>query len=154
MNKATRQMKSEKETGCDKTAANGTNRTTNEKLRAVVLVSDALRRVQTKIYFAGCEKPRSCDTEAAPDNVRGDSVFESFVTCACDRRFSQAKRHKGRQTAAGHQPQALIAVTPPPAPPRGFKRVAPWSGAELQSWLHKQRMCVATLEREANSRGG
>jgi len=67
--------------------------------------------------------------------------------------LARRKRHKERQSAAAHQPQALKAGTPPPRPPRDFKRALPSSGAEMQSWLRKQRMSVATLEREANSCG-
>jgi hypothetical protein len=137
--------------GYDQTAANRTNTTHYEKLRwAVPLETNALRRIQAKIYLAFCEKPDSYDTDAAPDDMRSDSVLDASVMCWFTLRSSQAKRHKGRQTAAAHQLQALVSVTRL----RGFKRALPPCGAGLQSRLHKKRKSGATaVERDASSCG-
>ena len=96
--------------------------------------------------MAFCEKPDSYDTDAAPDDVRGDSVFDVSVIRGFDLRSSKAKRHKGRQTAAALQLQALVSV----ARPRSFKR----AGLQSQNWLQKKRKSGATaVERDASSCG-
>ena len=122
------------------------------------LATDALRRIsnkntvhiQTKIHRYNCEQPDSYDTAAAPDDERGDSVLDASVIREFALRTSQAKRHKGRQTAAVHQLQALVSVTRH----RGFKRALPLSGDGLYSRMHKRRKSGATaVERGASSCG-
>ena len=107
--------------------------------------------IQTKIwYLVHCEQPDSYDTNAAPDDVRGDSVIDASLTRRFALHTSQAKRHKGRQTAAVHQLQALVSVTRR----RGFKRALPLSGDGLYSRMHKRRKSGATaVARGASSCG-
>jgi hypothetical protein len=124
------------------------------------LATDALRcisnktpvHIQTKIHrcWVSCEQADSYDTAAAPDDERGDSVLDASVIREFALRTSQAKRHKGRQTAAVHQLQALVSVTRH----RGFKRALPLSGDGLYSRMHKRRKGGATaVERGASSCG-
>jgi hypothetical protein len=124
------------------------------------LATDALRcisnktpvHIQTKIHrcWVSCEEADSYDTAAAPDDERGDSVLDASVIREFALRTSQAKRHKGRQTAAVHQLQALVSVTRH----RGFKRALPLSGDGLYSRMHKRRKGGATaVERGASSCG-
>ena len=122
------------------------------------LATDALRRIsnknpvhiQTKIHRYNCEQPGSYDTATAPDNVHGDSVLDASVIRGFAHRNTQAKRNKGRQTAAAHQLQALVSATRH----RGFKRALPLSGDGLYSRMHKRRKGGATaVERGASSCG-
>ena len=108
--------------------------------------------IHTKIHrcWVSCEQADSYDTAAAPDDERGDSVLDASVIRGFALRTSQAKRHKGRQTAAVHQLQALVSVTRR----RGFKRALPPSGDGLHSRLHKRHKSGATaVERGASSCG-
>jgi hypothetical protein len=108
--------------------------------------------IQTKIHrcWVSCKQADSYDTAAAPDDERGDSVLDASVIREFALRTSQAKRHKGRQTAAVHQLQALVSVTRH----RGFKRALPLSGDGLYSRMHKRRKGGATaVERGASSCG-
>ena len=118
----------------------------------VTRIEDTPVHIQTKIhrYLVFCEQPDSYDTDAAPDDLRGDSVLDASVIREFALRTSQAKRHKGRQTAAAHQLQALVSVTRH----RGFKRALPLSGDGLHSRLHKRHKSGATaVERGASSCG-
>ena len=78
--------------------------------------------------------------------MSGDSVFDVSVIRGFELRSSQAKRHKGRQTAAALQLQALVSV----ARLRGFKR----AGLQSQNRLQKKSKSGATaVERDASSCG-
>jgi hypothetical protein len=73
----------------------------------VTRIEDTPVHIQTKIhrYLVFCEQPDSYDTDAAPDDVRGDSVLDASVMRGFALRTSQ------KSTGTWHLANSLTATT-------------------------------------------